>query len=149
MTTHDPGEASHQDPPAGDPAPADATSAPTDGGAGRGDGDELGRDDRGDDAIDRRDPRLRTVAVILAVGLGLAVLGAVGVGVGGGTGRAGAAVLLLVLALSLAAGALVALGTALVDEFRGRPVGRARIVVGIVLFIATAAFMAMTAGIGG
>lgn len=103
----------------------------------------------GDDASGQRDPRLRLVAIELGVGAGVAVLGAVAVGVGGGTGTAGAAVLLLVLSLTLAIGAMTALVTALADEYRDRPVSRRRIVVGIVLFVAAAAFMAMTAGVGG
>lgn len=97
----------------------------------------------------QRDPRLRTVAVVVGVGVGAAILGAAIVGMLGGDGRAGAAVLLLVLSLALASGAIVALGTAVVDEYRRRPVGRPRVVVGVVLFLAAAAFMAMTAGIGG
>lgn len=97
----------------------------------------------------RRDPRLRTVAVIVAVGVGLAIVGAVGVGALGGDGRTGAAVLLLVLSLGMASGAVVALGSAVLDEYRDRPVSAPRIVVGIVLFVAAAAFMAMTAGVGG
>ncbi len=100
-------------------------------------------------AADTRDRRLRLVAIELGVGLGLAVLGALGVGVAGGSGTAGAAVLLLVLSLTFAIGATTALVTTLVDDYRGRPVGRSRVVVGIVLFVAAAAFMAMTAGVGG
>ncbi len=96
-----------------------------------------------------RDPRLRGLAVFLGVGFGIAVLAAAGLGLAGADGRAGAAGLLLVLSLVVAGGAVWALGTAVVDEYRERPVGRARVVVGIVLFIAAAALMAMTAGVGG
>lgn len=107
------------------------------------------RDAGSDRPAARRDPRLRTVGRVVGIGVGVAVAGAAVVGIAGGGGRVSAAVLLLVLALSLACGAMVALGSAVVDEYRDRPVGHARIVVGIVLFLAAAAFMAMTAGIGG
>ncbi|MBY5161648.1 hypothetical protein [Salsipaludibacter albus] len=95
------------------------------------------------------DRRLRLVAIVLAVGLGLAVVGAVVTGMSGGSGAVAAVVLLLVLGTTFAIGALLALGTAVVDEFRGRTVSRGRVVVGLVLFVATVVVMAMAGAAGG
>ncbi len=91
----------------------------------------------------RRDPRLRLVGLLVGAGVALAVLAAALAGATGNSGAVAAVVLLLVLGASFAVASLVALGSAVVDEFRGRPVGRARVVVGLVLFVATVVVMAM------
>lgn len=138
-----PGGPSHDDerpPDATAPVSPDEPADPPGDPAGPTDGDDGGR---------TGDRRLRTVAIVVAVGVGSAILGAAAVGTLGGDGRAGAAVLLLVLSLAFGAGAVVALGSAVVDEYRRRPVPGVRIVVGVVLFLVAAATMAMTAGIGG
>lgn len=94
------------------------------------------------------DPRLRTVGVVLGVGFGLSVVLAFGAGLLGASGAVSAVVLLVLLGTTFAVASLLALGTAVVDEYRGRPVGRARIVVGVVSFVATIAVMAMAGAAG-
>lgn len=108
-------------------------------------------DDDRRDVVDQpaRDPWLRRVGIVVGGGVAGAVVIAFAAGSLGASGTTVAAVLLLLLALTCGGAALLALGTALVDELRGRPVSRGRIVVGIVLFFAGAALMAMVAGVGG
>lgn len=110
-----------------------------------------GPDDHAGDTVDRpaRDQWLRRVGIVVGAGVAGAVLVAFAAGALGATGTTVAAVLFLLLAFTCGGAALLALGTALVDELRGRAVSRGRIVVGIVLFFAAAALMAMVAGIGG
>jgi hypothetical protein len=78
-----------------------------------------------------------------------AVVFALGVGIGGGTGRAGLAVFLLITTLGLGVTAVYGMVTALVDEFKDRPVSARRVGWMIGAFVGAAGMMAMVAGVGG
>jgi hypothetical protein len=96
-----------------------------------------------------RDRWMVRAGITVAVGLGLGVVAAAGLGIAGASGQAGAVALLLVLSLGAAGGALLALVSAVVDEFRGRDVTWRRPVLGVVLFLAAALLMAMTVAAAG
>jgi hypothetical protein len=74
---------------------------------------------------------------------------ALAVGFAGATGRAGMAVFLLVTTLGLGVTAVYGIGTSVVDEFRDRPVSRARMGWMLAAFFGAAALMAMVAAVGG
>ncbi len=95
-----------------------------------------------------RDPGLRTLGRVGAVGGVVAVLVAVVVGVAAGSGRSALAMLLLVGALTSAVTGLVGAFTLLRDEHRGdvRP-SRARIVVTVSAFLGTTLLLAMVVGV--
>jgi len=95
------------------------------------------------------DPRIRPMRRICVGFVVAAAVLTVGVGVGGGTGRAGLAVFLLVTTLGLGVTAVYGMVTALVDEFRDRPVSARRIGWMIGAFFGAAGMMAMVAGVGG
>jgi uncharacterized protein (DUF849 family) len=98
---------------------------------------------------DPRDPRVRRTwriaGVGALVGVGLAALS----GVLGGDGRVGFVILFLVTSLATGVAALYAGVTAVVDDLKGRPVARARVVAAVGLFVLTALLMALVAGAGG
>ncbi|HKJ56044.1 MAG TPA: hypothetical protein VJ978_08655 [Nitriliruptoraceae bacterium] len=100
--------------------------------------------DAGGDPGGPVDPWPRRVGIIMAVGLGVGVAAALAAGATGASGQVGAVLILLVLSLAAGVGALLALVTSAVDEFRGRDVTSRRPVLGIVLFVAAAMLMAMT-----
>lgn len=81
----------------------------------------------------------------VVAGGGLAALAA---SVGGG-GRAGFRFFLLGALLACSLGALIAVGSAVIDSVRGRPVGRDRIVAAVVLGLLTLLLPPMLVGIGG
>ena len=110
------------------------------------DGEPRGRDDgrRPDDTGGGPDRWMVRAGVAVAIGLGLGILVAGVLGFAGASGQAGAVVVLLLLSLGMAVGALLALVSAVVDEFRGRDVAWRRPVLGVVLFLAAAGLMAMT-----
>lgn len=104
----------------------------------------------GDSDSPERDPRTRRawlIAVLTSVvgGGGAALL----VGGLGASGRDGFRVFALLTALGAAVGGLYATATLLLDDLKGRHVGRSRVVTAIGLFVMTAFLMAMVAGIGG
>lgn len=94
---------------------------------------------------DGTDPWIRRVGMVLAGSLVVAVLAAAVVGALGGGGAGAAVVLLLVLAVGVSIGAVLALATAAIGEFRGRDVTWRRPVLGVVLLLAAMALSAMTA----
>ena len=98
---------------------------------------------------DLRDPRLRTMRKIAVAGAAVGLVLALAVGLAGGTGRAGMAVFLLVTTLGLGVTAVYGIGTAVVDEYRDRPVSRARMAWMVAAFFGAAAMMAMVAAVGG
>lgn len=99
------------------------------------------------DHDDRRVRRTWWIAGGGSLGLGLPL--ALAVGALGGEARAAMAVLLLIGALSCGVGALYAIGSAVVDDLRGRPSSRRRPIAAGILFVLAAVLMAMVAGIGG
>lgn len=111
-----------------------------------GHGDPPGRDENRppDDLGGGPDRWMVRAGVAVAVALGLGILVAATLGFAGASGQVGAVVVLLLLSLGTAVGALMALVSAVVDEFRGRDVPWRRPVMGIVLFFAAAVLMAMT-----
>lgn len=96
-----------------------------------------------------RDRWMVRAGIAVAIGLGLGVVAAAGLGMAGASGQVGAVVLLLLLSLGTACGALLALVSAVADEFRGRDVTWRRPVLGVVLFFAAALLMAMTVAAAG
>lgn len=105
---------------------------------------DRGEDRRRDDTGDGPDRWMVRAGVTVAIALGLGILVAATLGFAGASGQVGAVVVLLLLSLGTAVGALMALVSAVVDEFRGRDVPWRRPVMGIVLFLAAAVLMAMT-----
>lgn len=95
------------------------------------------------------DPRLRSMRRIAVTGSISGIVLALGVGFAGGTGRAGMAVFLLVTTLGLGVTAVYGIGTAVIDEYRERPVSRARMGFMVAAFFGAAAMMAMVAAVGG
>lgn len=93
--------------------------------------------------------RRRYIRRIAGGGISLGLLLSVGAGAAGATGRVGAAILLLLSAAGCAAAATYGVLTAVVDDLRDRPVSRRRLLWVIMMFVAAAALMAMTAGVGG
>jgi hypothetical protein len=93
--------------------------------------------------------RRRTTRNVALAGPVLGVLGAGAIAAIGGSGAAGLAVLLLLSAVGLAAAGIVTLWLALVDEHRGRPAPRRRILVGLGLLVATPVVVTMSLGAAG
>lgn len=93
----------------------------------------------------RRRTLLRIVLVGVAVAVGLGVLA----GVAGASGAAGAAIVMLLSSATCAVAAAWGVVAAVLDDLRDEHVSRGRIVWVVALFVAAAALMAMTAGIGG
>lgn len=99
--------------------------------------------------VGRGDARTRRSYLIAGASSGVGLGLALATGLAGGEGRLGVAVWLLVSALGSGAGALYATVTLLVDDLKGRHPGGRRAVAAAVLFILSAALMAMVAGMGG
>lgn len=97
--------------------------------------------------LDRR--RRRTLLRIVLVGVGIAVGLGLLAGVAGASGTAGAAIVLLLSAATCAVAAAWGVVAAVLDDLRDEHVSRGRIGWVVGLFVAAAALMAMTAGIGG
>lgn len=100
---------------------------------------------------DQRDER-RTRLAWRVAGFGTLLLGggmtAVAAAAGAG-GRAGLRFLLLGAILACSIGALVAVGTGVLDAARGQPVGRGRVVAAVVLGGLALLLPPMLVGIGG
>lgn len=111
------------------------------------DAEEVAAGDAGPSLVDRRQRVTRRIVIwgTLGAGGGLAVV----TGLLGATGRGSLAILLLVSAASLAVAALYAVATLALDDLRGEPTPRRRVVTALGLFLGAAALMAMVAGIGG
>jgi hypothetical protein len=93
--------------------------------------------------------RRRRIRRIAGGGIAVGLLLSLGAGAAGATGRAGVAILLLLSAAGCAAAATYGVLTAVVDDLRDRPVSRRRLLWVVTMFVAAAALMAMTAGVGG
>jgi hypothetical protein len=90
--------------------------------------------------------RRRPVRRTLLVGGGLSLAGAVLVGVLGGTGAGGLTAALVGTAMTSGVGGVVALGTAVRDEYRGERVPRGRILVGVGLLLGAPISLMLAAG---
>ncbi|MDX1619830.1 MAG: hypothetical protein R3320_02490 [Nitriliruptorales bacterium] len=107
------------------------------------------------DEPDGSDERLRDRARtrrawwIAGIGVALGLVLALVLGALGASGTDGLRVALLVSALATAVAGLYATVTLLVDDLRGRTIGKGRPITAGVLFLATALLMAMVAGSGG
>ena len=97
-------------------------------------------------AHDRR--RLTVGWRLLATGIGLGAVGAAWSGLAGASGTVGFALLVLGTALGAVLAALVGGILAVVDEFRGAPVARRRLVVTIALFLAGLLLLTFGAAVG-
>lgn len=95
------------------------------------------------------DPRLRPMKRLVVICASAGLLLAVAAGAAGASGRAGMAVFLLVTTLGCGMSAVYGMVTAVIDEFRDRPISRQRVVGMVGAFFGAAALMAMVAGIGG
>lgn len=90
----------------------------------------------------RRGPIRRT----LVVGGVISSVGAVLVGLLGGSGASSLAAALVGSALTLGIGGVVALGTAVRDEYRGARVPRRRVLVGVGLLLGAPVSLMLAAG---
>jgi hypothetical protein len=90
--------------------------------------------------------RRRPVRRTLFVGGALSLVGAVLVGLLGATGAGGLAAALVGVALTLGVAGVVALGTAVRDEYRGERVPRRRILVGVGLLLGAPISLMLAAG---
>jgi MFS family permease len=94
---------------------------------------------------DRR--RLALTWRVVIAGVVLGALGAVWVGLAGAPGAAGFAMLVIGAALGSGAAALLGAVLAVVDELRGAPVARRRMIVSGVLFASS--LLLLTLGVAG
>lgn len=95
-------------------------------------------------AVDDR--RRRIVRRVFLVGPVLGIVGAAALGVAGLDGRAGFASVLVLTGFGAVSGALVGIGTAIVDEARGHPVSRGRLVqIGLLVALALFTMIALAA----
>lgn len=93
--------------------------------------------------------RLRTMGRVGGVGVLLTVALVAATALAGAPGRVGAAIFLLLGAATCAVVATYGVLTAVRDDLRDVRVSRGRVLWVVALFVAGAALMAMTAGVGG
>jgi hypothetical protein len=105
-------------------------------------------DEPGSPAITAHDRRRSAIGWrLFAGGVGLGVVGGAWSGLAGGSGRAGFALLVLGAAFGAVLAALVGGILAVVDEVRGAPVGRRRVVVTLGFFFAGLVLLTLGAAV--
>jgi hypothetical protein len=95
--------------------------------------------------LDRQ--RLTWTWRVVGAGAAIGVIGAAAIAAIGGSGTAGLAVVLLGAAVGCVVGGLVTGIVAIVDEVRGRVVGRRRLVTAIGLFVAGVVLLILSSGL--